>query len=205
MDSNERYNKALKIDSQEIFEYGMNTNVGDAFVYGDFEVLTPVTYPEIGGQYAEVEKVKEEYTMHTRTVTYTDANGKTKTKTETYWSWDVVDRESIKAEKVKFLGVEFKYNKFKPLETKYIDTIKKSMDVRYKYYGSPIKTTGTIFTNLENNDIENGVKLYEKSIDETYEYLTSSYALILFWLVWIVLTGFITYQFCIAENRWLNY
>ena len=65
MDKNEKYNKAVKIESQEMFRYGMDTNVGNAFVYGDLKAVDTVTYPEIGGEYMYVEKVKERYTMHT--------------------------------------------------------------------------------------------------------------------------------------------
>lgn len=68
MDKNEIYNKAVKIESQEMFQYGMDTNVGNAFVYGDLKAVDTVTYPEIGGEYMYVEKIKERYTMHTRTV-----------------------------------------------------------------------------------------------------------------------------------------
>lgn len=96
MDSNEKYNKAIKVEDEELFKYGMRTSVGNAFVYGELEVLDPVTYSEVGGEYSYIEKVKEEYTMHTRTVTYTDSNGKTQTETETYWTWDEVGSESIR-------------------------------------------------------------------------------------------------------------
>ena len=65
-DQNEVYNKAVKIESQEIFEYGMRTNVGNAFVYGDLEAVDTVTYPEIGGAYMYVEKIEEHYNKHTR-------------------------------------------------------------------------------------------------------------------------------------------
>lgn len=85
MDKNEIYNKAVKIESQEMFQYGMDTNVGNAFVYGELKAVDTVTYPEIGGEYMYVEKVKERYTMHTRTVTYTTGSGKTRqthTRTE---------------------------------------------------------------------------------------------------------------------------
>lgn len=37
MDKNEIYNKAVKIESQEMFQYGIDTNVGNAFVYGDLK------------------------------------------------------------------------------------------------------------------------------------------------------------------------
>lgn len=58
MDKNEIYNKAVKIESQEMFQYGMDTNVGNAFVYGDLKAVDTVTYPEIGGEYMYVEKSK---------------------------------------------------------------------------------------------------------------------------------------------------
>ena len=83
MDRNEVYNKAVKIDSQETFSYGMRTNVGNAFVYGTLEALDPVSYPEIDGSYMYVEKIKKLYTMHTCTVAHTDANGNTTYTIET--------------------------------------------------------------------------------------------------------------------------
>ena len=72
-DKNAVYNKAIKIDSKDLFEYGMRTNIGNAFVYGDLVAVDPVTYPEIGGSYMYVKKIKEEYTIHTRTVTTRDS------------------------------------------------------------------------------------------------------------------------------------
>lgn len=87
MDKNEIYNKAVKIESQEMFQYGMDINVGNAFVYGDLKAVDTVTCPEIGGEYMYVEKVKERYTMHTRTVTHTDCKGHSYTTTETYWTY----------------------------------------------------------------------------------------------------------------------
>ena len=80
LDANEVYNKAVKIDNTDLFQYGMDTNVGNAFVYGDLVAVDTVTYTEIGGEYMYIEKVKEKYTKHTRTVTYKDSNGKTHTK-----------------------------------------------------------------------------------------------------------------------------
>lgn len=89
MDKNEKYNKAVKIESQEMFQYGMDTNVGNAFVYGDLKAVDTVTYPEIGGEYMYVEKVKERYAMHTRTVTYTTGSGKN--KTNSYKNRNILD------------------------------------------------------------------------------------------------------------------
>lgn len=89
MDKNAEYNKAVKIESFDLFEYSMRTDVGNAFVYGDLLAVDTVTYPEIGGSYMYVEKVKERYTKHTRQVAHTrTVNGKTQTyyTTETYWT-----------------------------------------------------------------------------------------------------------------------
>ena len=67
LDRNEKYNKAIKIESSELFEYGMITNVGYAFVYGDLKAVDTVSYPEINGEYMYIEKIEEHYNMHTRT------------------------------------------------------------------------------------------------------------------------------------------
>lgn len=205
MDSNEKYNKAIKIESEELFKYGMRTSSGNAFVHGELEILDPVTYPEIGGEYSYIEKVKERYTMHTRVKTYT-VNGKTRTKTETYWTWDRVGSEGIRSEKVKFLGVEFDYAQFLNLEDSYIDTIKESYYIRYKYYGSPIKATGTIFTTLKDDNVGEEIKVYEDmDITETYEYLQKGFGLLLlFWVVWVILIIGVVYGFYYLDNNWLN-
>lgn len=100
LDANEVYNKAVKIDNTDLFQYGMDTNVGNAFVYGDLVAVDTVTYPEIGGEYMYIEKVKEKYTKHTRTVTHKDSNGKTHKKKETYWTWDRVDSEDKKCQEI---------------------------------------------------------------------------------------------------------
>ena len=89
IDKNEKYNKAVKIKEQDLFEYGMRTDIGNAFVYGDLEAVDTVTYPEIGGKYMYVRKVEEHYTMHTRQVAHTTTvNGHSHTyyTTEVYWS-----------------------------------------------------------------------------------------------------------------------
>ena len=132
MDANEKYNKAVKIESTDLFQYGMDTNVGNAFVYGDLVAVDTVTYPEINGEYMYVKKVKERYTMHTRTVTYKDASGKTKTRTETYWSWDYACSEDKQCNEVTFCGITFNSEKFNIPDSSHIDTIKKSSHVRYK-------------------------------------------------------------------------
>lgn len=207
MDKNEIYNKAVKIQSHDLFRYGMNTNVGNAFVYGDLKAIDTVTYPEIGGEYMSVEKVKERYTRHTRTVTKTrTVNGKTQTYTETevYWTWDAIDRWSSHCNKVTFLGIEFDYGQiYKPNE-QHIDTRKESSNIRYVYYGSGIEYTGTIFTSLKNNTVNNTSFYNGRNIEETVKHLESGVGVIIFWVFWIILTGGCVFGFYYIDNNWLE-
>lgn len=200
MDKNEKYNKAVKIESQEMFQYGMDTNVGNAFIYGDLKAVDTVTYPEIGGEYMYVEKVKERYTRHTRQVRH--SNGYT---TETYWTWDRVGSEDIKCKQISFCDIVFPSNKIEMPGTDYIDTIKESSHVRYKYYGVRTKYTGTIFTDLRDKTISDNSNFYNNStIDETIEYLESSVGTVIFWIFWVILIGLAVFGFYYLDNRWLD-
>lgn len=205
MDKNEIYNKAIKTENQETFKYGMRTNVGNAFVYGDLKAVDTVSYPEIEGEYMYIKKIKEKYTKHTRTVTYTDSNGKRKTKKETYWTWDEVNRESKKCKEISFCGITFDVGKIDIPGTNYIDTIKESSRIRYKYYGTDTEFKGTIFTKLENNTISDNTGFHnDKTIEETVKSLESGGGLIVFWIFWILLICGCVYGFYYIDNRWLE-
>ena len=201
----QKYNMALQINNDpELFNYGMKTNVGNAFVYGDLKAIDTVTYPEIGGGYMYIEKVKEKYTMHTRTVT-TTVNGKTTTRVETYWTWDRVGSEDKKCKEISFCDVVFSSNKIDLPPDYYIDTIKESSHIRYKYYGVGTEYTGTIFAELKDGTIPDDTKFNNNmNIEETMESLKSGWQLILFWFFWIALTGCCVYGFYYLDNWWLE-
>lgn len=204
MDKNEIYNKAVKIEDQSMFEYGMRTNIGNAFVYGDLKAVDTVTYPEIGGKYMYVEKVEEHYNRHTRTVT-TTVNGKTRTRTEVYYSWDWAGSEDKTCKEISFLGVTLKSNKINIPESDYIDMIKESSRVRYKYYGTKTKHTGTIFTELKDETITDDTAFYkDRNITETLEMLESGSKLVGFWIFWIILIIACVYGFYYIDNEWLE-
>lgn len=205
MEKQQEYITALQINNdKDLFEYGMITNVGNAFVYGELKAIDTVTFDEIGGEYSYVEKVKERYTRHTRTVTYKDSNGKTKTKTEVYWTWDKVDSWDKHSEKITFLDVEFDYGKINFPSTDYICTIKESRKIRYVYYGDPIYSIGTIYTNLGDNTISRSTMYHNCTIEDTLEIKTSDFGIILFWIFWVFLTGGVVCGFYYIDNRWLE-
>lgn len=209
MDKNEVYNKAVKIESKDLFQYGMDTNVGNAFVYGELKAVDTVTYPEIGGEYMYVEKIKERYTMHTRQVAHTrTVNGKTTTyyTTETYWTWDRVGSEDKKCKELSFCDVVFDSSKIDIPYEEYIDTIKESSHVRYKYYGTGTKFAGTIFADLRDNTIPKGTSFYNNmTIEETHKYLETGIGwLIVFWFFWIILIVGCVVGFYYLDNWWLE-
>lgn len=203
-DKNAKYNKAVKIESTDLFRYGMDTNVGNAFVYGELKAVDTVTYPEIGGEYMYVEKIEEHYNRHTRTYTTTDGKGHTRIHTEVYWSWDYAGSEDMQCKEVSFCGVVFDSNKIKLPSADYIDTIKESGYVRYKYYGTNIEYKGTIFTELKDKTISNSTLFYEMSIKETKDKLERNIGVVIFWIVWIIVIVLAVFGFYYIDNEWLE-
>ncbi len=200
LDNNEKYNKALKIESADLFQYGMNTNVGNAFVYGDLEAADTVSYPEVNGEYLYIKKVKEKYTKHTRVV----KSGKS-TIVQSYWTWDEVGSESKHSKNIKFHGVEFDYSKINRPEANHIGTVKESSHIRYEFYACKTKYSGTIFTELKNGTISDKSDFYrDMTINETVKHLEVRSGTIIFWIFWIVLIVGTVYGFYYLDNNWLN-
>lgn len=207
-DADAEYFKATHIEDPELFQYGMDTNIGNAFVYGDLKAIDTVSYPEIKGEYMYVEKVKEKYTRHTRTVVKTRrVNGKSKTYTDTevYWSWDKINSEDKTCKEISFCDVTFPSEKITFPVSMHIDTIKESSHIRYKYYGVPTKHTGTIYTKLSDGTIPDNTQFHEDTtIEELLESYTSHFGNILFWIFWILLIVAVVFGFYYLENNWLE-
>lgn len=215
MDRNEMYNQSVKIDTTELFQHGMETNVGNAFVYGDLKAVDTVTYPEIDGEYIYVKKVEERYERHERTVTKEDSDGNTYTEVEVYYSWDTEDTDSIHSKEINFCGIVFPYEKIDLPSSSHITTIRgdrtyswksgEYVRVRFEYYGIPIGMTGTIFTELKDNTIKDNSNFYEnKNINETLEYVKSDGSTIIFWVFWILIICLALYGFYYLDNKWLE-
>jgi hypothetical protein len=204
----QEYNTALRIDGDaDMFSYAMQTNIGNSYVHGTITTVDPVSCFEVGGEYSSVTKVKERYTRHTRIVTKTrKVNGKTVsyTETEVYWTWDRVASWGEHSSTIEFLDVEFPYETISLPGEYYIDTIKESSHVRYKYYGAPTTCDATIYADLRDNTISNIKTYHNTSIEEAHKMMTSKGELVLFWLLWIPLTGGAVFAFVYIDNHWLE-
>lgn len=116
-EKNLKYRQAIQIrDSGTELKQACETDVGDAFVEGDFKAVDTVTWEGLEGEHLWIKRDKEKYTMHTRTVTYTVCCGKgrtsTRTRIETYWTWDVVKTDKKHSKEVSFCGNAYPYETF---------------------------------------------------------------------------------------------
>lgn len=204
-EANQEYEQATKIDNnQDLFEYGMRTNIGNAFVYGTLKAVDPISLPELEGKYTYIKKVKERYTKHIRTVTHTDGK-RTWTTEETYYTWDRVGSEEFNCKEVSFLGNIFPYGIIRlPVENN-IETIRESYSIRYVYSVSYEEYVGTIYTRLYDNTISKAT-LYTKDINGTINYLRTSGVVnqVAFWILWVILTAGSVYGFYYLDNRWIE-
>lgn len=214
----EKYATATIIEDHSQFRYGMNTDFGNVLLYGELSTDSPVTFDEIGNGYIYIEKVREDYTRHTRTVTKKDSNGNTYTETEVYYSWDYVSSEHLATDTIVFLGEPFSYGTISlpvrrlnladaGVEKQRWNYIYKNSDTRYYYNVTDVSLVGTVFATLSDGTIKNASSLYENDTPvEVIESVQQSETLylIFFWLAWVVFMAGCVYGFLYLENRWLD-
>lgn len=206
-DLKQEYEQAVKINNDtELFEYGMKTGTGNAFVFGSLSAVDTVSCKDITGDYAVIKKVTEKYTRHTRTVHHSDGK-RSWTTTETYYTWDKVKDEEEHCNKVIFLGKEFAYGVIKLPEPTYLTTVKKSFisNTRYKYYVTDKAFTGTVYTTLKDNTITN-CKIERKNLDDAIKskIQATNSGKIFFVFAWTIITVATIYFFYSLQNSWLE-
>lgn len=233
-ETNEKYYAATQIDANaDQFSYGMNTSIGNTLVYGKVTAVDSAALPELSNKYLAIEKTKERYTMHTKTVSH--KSGKTTYYTvETYYTWDTVRTDYSKAKTISFLNANFDASKIDLPDYRSIplnnNTVSKNYiswihygylyengntlgDVRYCYSGVPLSFSGTIFANLKSSSIFNvdnnnsrvAFFLDQKPKDIIQNKQNSEGTpTIVFWVLWSLLIAIILFGFFYASNNWLE-
>lgn len=192
------YRKAVELETEKDFRYGMETEVGNAFVYGVLAAENPITVKWAPGKYMMVRALTERYQEHQRTVTETetDANGNTYThyRTETYYSWDVVGRNEEHVRKICFCGVVFPYSSIKMPEPVFYKTEYAGPSLRHQYYVLNQIMRGSIFTELSKDGISKDspfyLSLHAKEAKEM-QVMKEKDRLWRFWLIWFVCGAFV--------------
>lgn len=193
--------KVVQITDPAMFQYGMETNVGKAFIYGELKAVDPVSYPEIGGQYMYIKKVREQY-MEDITAFYVKGKGFMSNSS----TWNEVDSEEKECKKLSCCGVTFDRESIALTipDVEYIETIYESENVRYKYYGVKSQNKGTIYAVLKDNTMVDAVFHKDMDIKETLEFYKPQQVslCVVFWIVWILVTVVIVAL--LPDNEWLE-
>lgn len=206
-EENEKFTTAAQITDDEQFQYALATDFGNVIAYGDLIAEQPVSADDLDGEYAQLTKITERYTMHTREVTYTDSKGHTHTRTEIYWTWDRVKREEDSTETFSFMGVSFPADKFSVTAHQQGDTIYDSRLVRHYYEAVDANMVGSIHTQIKDHMIADNNEFYADTepqavVDRAVK--NAGVLVVVFWAFWIALTCGAVYGFCALENRWLD-
>lgn len=224
IENNNVYHKSVKIKDKDSLGYLKQTKVGNSLIEGDFQTSDGVTFEEINGKYTYIEKVKEKYTMYTRTVC--SGSGKNRhCRVETYWTWDRVDSEEKFAKNINFYGnklnTKYVVNQIseddldleKNISDKYKKDVKgnylyESSRIRYYFEYIPLNFRGTIFTSFtdENKSFKEYEVNYNKTIDQLLydEENAVNSGGIIFRVVWLIIIGGIVYLYVANENEYLE-
>ena len=205
------YRQAAQIENNPSeFALALKTDLGNAFVEGDFYAVDPVQHKDLRGKWTSIYAEHQKYTQHTRIVHYTttDSKGKTRTKsrTETYWTWDTYDTESLNANTVNFSGVEFPFSKVRfSWRCRHSETVKTGYHRRIVFDCVRPSFHASTYAKLEGGTIPSEFRLYgDISLATLYEDFTTSYAVVVFWVCWGALMLAAVVAFVVLENRWLE-
>lgn len=212
-------------DNKEKLDYLVNTKFGNVLISSTFKTgdKDAVKFDEINGEYAFIKRVKERYTMHTRTLC--SGSGKNMVcRPEMYWTWDCVDSDKKYAKNINFIGYSFDgkkllnqvpnknlklskkiYNqKYEKIETKYVY---ETSDVRYYYEYIPLNFKATVFTNTRDKELFKDYTLfYKKTPEQVVENIKSSTKTnkLSFIIVWLLMTAGVIYWYISLDNNYLE-
>lgn len=223
------YTTAIQSTTKDDFNYIVDSQQGRVLANGTFTTKgeKQAKFDEMNKGYTYVNRVKEHYTMHTRTVC--SGSGKSEScHTEVYYTWDEVSSDDSYADKISFMGRNypptlFDYSqyasdtdcdKFSPavtgtgwLETKhgcidgnfYLDD-----DNRYVYNTVPTTFNATFLATTYGGlkpFQENAITLQNKSIAKVLHDV-GRYQLIGFWFV-LILIILLTISGIIVAYNWV--
>lgn len=207
---NLEYRQAAQIANTNEFALALKTDVGNAFVEGDFFAVDVVRHPKLRGEWASIRADHQKYTRHTRTVHYTvrDSEGRshTRTRTEHYWTWDTYKVNSWRSKTVNFCGMDFAFDKFEyPWRCKYRTIVSDGWHRRIVFDCIPAQFHASAYTKLAGGTISNKTALNrDVPIPALYENYTRSCAVTIFWWIWGILMVAAVIAFVAIDNRWLE-
>lgn len=228
------YTTAVQSTKQDDFNYIVDSQQGRVLANGDFSTKgsKQARFDEMNQGYTYVERVKEHYTMHTRTVC--SGSGKSEScHTEVYYTWDEVGRDASYASYIVFMGRHYpttlfnfgKYDSntdcaafsapgtsgfFKGNKGCVDRDIYLTSDDRYTYSTVPTAFNATFLATTYGGlkpFQENAITLQNKSIGKVLHDV-GKYQLISFWVVTVLLifliigAAFGGYSWVMQDGEW---
>lgn len=199
---NKEYSQAMRINDEDMFDYCLNTNVGNAFVEGTLYTSNPVIDDRFDESEFLYERVEHQrYCQHT----YTTTDSKGHVTTHIYWSWDYFGHNEYSVDEVEFAGKTFPLSNF-DYYNNFSETVSTGFNKRDVVSGFKNNTHGTIYTNIADNNISKGIFYtncdHDKAIEKAMT--NSKLPLITFWFAWIFLTIILIAGFYYLDNKWLE-
>ena len=224
IENNSKYQKAVKIRDKDTLDYLISTKAGNSLVEGKVKASGTVSFKEINGEYSYIEKVKEVYTMHTKTVCETVGSGDDEHEVchlETYWTWDYAGSDTKYADALSIYGhkLDTRYA-LKEMSSSRLNLSKNINDqmlegnymyenssVRYYYKYIPKAFKGVIYTNFSKKD--ESLKKYSlerttinQLLEEEQEGV--NFGGIVFKIFWFALMVFVIYEYVAQANDYLE-
>lgn len=200
-----KYRQAVHISTTNEFIHAINTDVGYAFVEGKLEACKPVEVDHLNGRWLSVLATKEHYTMHVQI--YTTSDGKhVRVHTRTYWTWDEVNSRKYHSDNVVFCGSTFPFEAFDYVGANVQTHVHMlgSHD-RIVFHSIPNEFNATLFENISKTNAFKNAKLYcNRKIQDVYDDLTTSYSVMIFWIIWAFFTFIVIIGFYVIDNDWLE-
>ena len=206
-----KYRRAMQIDKDPSqFSLALETDVGDVFAEGHLKTVDPVSHELVAGKWMKVCTDYQKYQMHTRTVTYTTTDSKgrvsVKSRVETYWSWDTYDRKETSASQVEFLGEKLQLADLVFYGARWDEeVVNTGYHRRVVISMLPTEHSGTMFTTIRDKKISKETPFWiEQNLASAYEHCTSSFSVLVFWIVWSIVSICTVIGFFVIDNDWLE-
>lgn len=215
-EKNLKYVSAPHVETVEDFKDRLYTDKRFIFASGTLSTVDTVSFNDISkrlfvspsnsdlpsGLYMYVEIEREHYTKHTRKVTDDEGH----TKTQVYYTWDHEETVRQWANECIFNTVIFPLEKFDIRRgSTYIKT-KEVFNDRFIFRCIPAELDGIVFTEVSDGNISDNTPFYVgyESINSLVEHLTERHAVLVFSILWGILTILLIVLFLYADNQWIE-
>jgi hypothetical protein len=210
------YNTAVQADSTDRFNYAVDSRQGNVLASGIFTAKTPVSMPNVSGEYFSIERIKERYTQHTQTYEC-GTTEVPQTCTRTYYTWDYRGSEDTQAAVLSLHDREYPSEIFSVSGTRRLDCDVMQLnckrgyeyentgwftsegDLRWYYRVKDTSFFGTILVDTAEGTLKpisgGKIRILEIDIPTAVEQVNKIYNGTIFFIVWLLIAVIVSIVF----------